>query len=825
MKTRVFRIGGMTCAACTGRVEGAIRALPGVQSVSASIGNNTATVAYDEAAVSEEEIGAAVRAAGYTLISDDRDEASAQEKAALKAQGRDLAVAAAFAVPLFIVAMGPMFGLELPLSPLESALIQIALVAPILVAGRRFYKKGIPALFSKSPTMDSLVSMSTIASMSLGLYNTYLIWSGASSSAALSFDSAGMIIALVSVGKYLEARSKSSTNDSLRALLGMAADDATVVRDGREVKVQASELAVGDVVLVRPGEKVPADGTVIEGESSVNEAMLTGESMPVVKRPGDTVYGATLNGSGSIRARVEKTGEDTVLFQIARMMEMAQGTKAPVAGIADKVASVFVPAVLLIAALSFAVWTLAGRDPAFSLTIAISVLVISCPCALGLATPLAIVVGTGNGSKHGILFKTAASLEAAARVDTVILDKTGTITKGAPEVVSVASDMGEAELIVLAAAAECDSEHPLGRAVVARAEAMGLDVPEHSGFESVAGGGIRASVGGRRVSVGSPRFLSDEGAGVPPDALAEVSGGRTGVCVAVDGAFAGAIAISDPVRAESASAVASLNGCGIRTIMVTGDRRSTAESIAADVGISEVHAETRPGDKLDIVKGLQVAQRRVAMIGDGINDAPALTQADVGIAVGSGTDIAMESADIVMMNDDLRSVPAALEIGRATLRNVKQNLFFAFLYNVICIPIAAGLPVALGFDALVYQMPMISAAAMSMSSISVVTNAMRMRGYSPPSLAGGQRAGAGGRRRRPPGPGHMPDPPGGSGLGARRSRASRPRRRTRTSPASRPRPRCGSPACTPSGRRPAASRRRRPGRCTSGASRRTGATR
>ena len=464
--------------------------------------------------------------------------------------------------------------------------------------------------------------------------------------------------------------------------------------------------------------------------------MLTGESIPVTKRAGDTVYGATVNGPGSLRAKVEKTGEDTVLFQIARMMEMAQGTKAPVAGVADRVAAVFVPVVMVIALLACVGWLIAGRTPEFALTIAVSVLVISCPCAMGLATPLAIVVGTGVGSKHGILYKTAASLEAAANIDTVILDKTGTCTVGHPEVVSVSAVGDAEEFVSLVAAAETDSEHPLGEAVVRYASSEGIPIPEHSGFESVTGGGVSCRVSGRDVLVGSRAFLEGRGIAMPDDTVS--SDGATRISAAFDGAYAGTVTIMDPIRAESPSAVASMKADGLDVIMVTGDRRDTAEHIASQLGIGDVRAETRPGDKLEIVKDLQVKQKRVAMTGDGINDAPALTQSDLGIAVGSGTDIAMESADIVLMNDDLRSVPASLEIGRAALKNIKQNLFFAFCYNAVCIPIAAGLPVLLGYDGLVNQMPMIAAAAMSLSSISVVSNAMRLRSFRPDALRDGR---------------------------------------------------------------------------------------
>ena len=734
MITRTLRVGGMTCSACTGRVESAILSVDGVVSAEANIGSGTATVTFDEGVADEAAIAAAIGSAGYTVITGGRDEVSRREELDIETRFRDLVLAAVFAIPLAIVSMGPMFGMDIPLEPLHMCILQIALCVPILYAGRRFYRKGFPALFSRNPTMDSLVALGTSAALCLGLYNTYLVASGDLHAVhSLSFDSMGMIITLVSVGKFLEARSKHRTNESLRGLLSMAPDEATVIRDGREVRIPAGELVQGDTVVVRPGERIPTDATVTWGESDVDESMLTGESMPVHKVPGDTVYGATVNGSGSIRANVESVGEDTVLFQIARMMEMAQVTKAPVANIADRVASVFVPAVMLIALACLVGWAVAGRDLQFCLTIAISVLVISCPCALGLATPLAIVVGTGKGSQHGILFKTAASLEAAARVDTVILDKTGTVTTGVPEVTWVRAEDGT---VAMAAAAESASEHPLGRAVVDYAGSKGLAVLDLDGFESITGQGVRAYIGGHRVLVGNPRLM--DGEGVDISCAEPVPDECTAVHIAVDGVYAGTVGISDPPRPESPSAVASLRRDGIRTMMVTGDRRETAESIASRTGIDEVVAETLPGDKLSKVKSLQVAQARVAMVGDGINDAPALTQADVGMAVGSGTDIAMESADIVLMNGDLRSVPAALEIGRATLRNIKQNLFFAFCYNTVCIPIAAGLPILLGFEGLVMQMPMLSAAAMSLSSVSVVSNALRLRGFEPLSLRGGR---------------------------------------------------------------------------------------
>ncbi len=741
MKTRVFRIGGMSCAACSTRIESAIGELDGVSEVVANYGNNTATVTYDESKVKEEDIGKAVTAAGYQLISDDRERAEEQELEALRVQKRDLIISIIFTIPLSIIAMGPMLGVDMPWSTaLEmpwgtrvDCIIQLLLFLPIMYSGRRFYKKGYPALFNRTPTMDSLVALSTTASLLMGLYYTALAFTtDEHMHIMLSFDSAGMIIALVSVGKYMEARSKHNTNDSLRKLLSLAPNKATIIVDGKEYEVDASSLIMGDVTLIRPGESIPADGTVIEGSSSVNESMLTGESIPVSKTVGDIVYGATVNGNGSLKVRVEKTGDETVLFQIARMMEMAQGTKAPVAHVADRVAAVFVPAVIVISVLSFIAWFIAGLvypdngyDIEFCLTIAISVLVISCPCALGLATPLAIVIGTGNGSKHGILFKTAASIEAAANIDTVVLDKTGTITKGHPTITQVITEMDAREFIAVVASAETDSEHPIAEAIVKYAKDNGIELPPHSGFEAITGQGIRCDVDGRKVLVGNRALMEENGIAFEES---------PGIMVAIDGRPSGSAVVSDPIRDESPSAVGSLKDMGITVMMVTGDRRDTAESIAAQAGITEVVAETKPQDKLDIVKKLQVQQKHVAMTGDGINDAPALTQSDVGLAVGSGTDIAMESADIVLMNDDLRTVPAAMEIGRATLKNIKQNLFFALVYNAVCIPIAAGLPVLFGYTDLVMIMPMIAAAAMSLSSISVVSNALRMRGFKPKSL-------------------------------------------------------------------------------------------
>ena len=733
MTKKVFRIGGMSCAACVGRVESAISSVKGVESAEANIGSCTAVVEYDGSRETEKAIADAVRAAGYSVISDDRDEAAAEAEKALSAQFRDLVIAIAFAIPLAVLSMGPMLGLFEPfLDMLPYGLLQAALCVPTLIAGRRFFLRGYPALLSRHPTMDSLIALGATASVLLGTYSLYRIWQGdMDAMSGICYDSASMIIALVSVGKYVEARSRHRTDDSVRRLLSAAPDEATVIRDGSEARIKASELAPGDVMVVRPGERVPADGVVVSGESSVNESMLTGESMPVDKRPGDTVYGATVNGSGRLEVKAEKTGEDTVLFQIARMIEMARGTKAPVASLADRVSAVFVPAVIAVAVACFIAWSLAGRDVQFSLTVAISVLVISCPCALGLATPLAIVVGTWKGSEHGILFKTASAVEASSKADTVVLDKTGTCTLGEPSVRRVEAE-DEAGLIGLAASAESGSEHPIAKAVMRHAAEAGVEIPPLESFSGRSGYGISCVCGGRRVLVGNRALMEDEAVEVPdlPDAP-----GMTRILVAADGSYLGSILVADAVRPEAPEAVAHLRSDGLRTIMATGDGRSAGEAIASEIGVDEVRAEMRPGDKLRLVKDLQIAQRRVAMVGDGINDSPALTQADVGIAVGSGTDVAIESADVVLMSGDLRCVPAALETGKAVMRTVRQNLAFAFIYNVVCIPIAAGLPVLFGYEDMVSHMPMFAAAAMSMSSISVVANTLRLRRFRPKALS------------------------------------------------------------------------------------------
>lgn len=735
-----FRIGGMTCAACAVKIETSAKQLPGVSDAVANYGNNTATVTWDETRVDRARIVQAIVRAGYTVIEGDAAAAERAARAEARRMQRSLIIALVFAFPLAVYAMAGMFGIRVPCydDKLAFALIQLALCLPVVLAGRHFYVRGFPALFRGSPDMNSLVALGTGTAFVYSLYCTWRIAAGEPDYAmSLAYDSAAMIIALVSVGKYLESRSKVRTNEAVRGLLDLAPAEASVIRNGAEVRIPAAELRVGDLILVRPGEAIPADGTVAAGDSAVDESMLTGESLPAPKRPGDTVYSGTVNGEGSLRVTATQVGKGTVLYQIIGMIESAQGTKAPVARVADRVAAVFVPAVILIAVAAGAAWLIAGRSLAFSLTVLVSVLVISCPCALGLATPLAIIMGTGQAAKRGILFKSAAALEAVGKVDTVILDKTGTITAGRPEVTDiVAVGMEERELLAFVAAAEADSEHPIAAAIRRKAAADGLSVPAHGRFESRTGQGVVCTVGGRQVAVGTPALMAAVGAAdetLAQQAAALAARARTCVFAAVNGRAAGLLAVADPLRDTAAAGVADLRWLGIAPVMVTGDHPATAAAVAAEVGITEVHAGVLPQGKTDIVKELQVKQRTVAMVGDGINDAPALAQANVGIAVGSGTDIAIGAADVVLMNSDVRSVPAAAEIGRATLHNIKENLFLAFVYNAICIPLAAGLPYVLGM-AEFPQMPMLAAAAMSLSSISVTLNALRLGRFRPTSL-------------------------------------------------------------------------------------------
>ena len=742
-----LRIGGMSCAACAVKIETFIKKVPGVADAVANFGNNTVSVTYDDSVTGHENIVTAVGKAGYTVIEGSSEAIAEADRKEAKQRRINLAIALIFAIPLTIYAMvGMLTDIDVPFehdnNHITFVVIQLILCLPVIWSGRKFFTRGIPALFRGSPNMDTLVALGCGVGFVYSLYMLYLMITVNSAENMdymmhVSFDSAAMIIAFVSVGKYLEAKGKVKTNDAVSGLLNLEPQEASVLRDGKEERIPVSELKTGDIILVRPGEGVPADGCVIEGESVIDESMLTGESIPTVKHVGDHVYAATINGSGSLRVSAEQVGKDTVLYQIIGMIEGTQGTKAPMARMADKVAAVFVPVVMLIAIVSCLCWYLIGGwSVASSITVLVSVLVISCPCALGLATPLAIIVGTGNAAKLGILFKSAAMLEASGRVDLVVLDKTGTLTEGKPEVTDIVTEMNDLGLLGLVASAEFDSQHPIAQAIVKDAEKRFVPLKPHSNFENIIGKGVTCSVEGMKVAVGNKALMDDLGLDVSSfsdtyDDIAKKA--RTCLYVSVNDTVKGLIAVADPIKKTSAEAVGYLKSLGATPVMITGDNESTAKAVASEVGINEVKFNALPQDKIGAVKKYQLMQKTVAMVGDGINDAPALTQANVGMAVGSGTDIAIGAADVVLMNNDLRTVPTAIEIGKSTIRNIRQNLFLAFIYNAICIPVAAGLPYLLGMSEFSH-MPMLAAAAMSCSSLSVTLNALRMRHFKPAYL-------------------------------------------------------------------------------------------
>ena len=732
MKVKI-KIGGMTCAACSSSVERALRNVEGVSKAAVNLATNTAAVEFDDSVTDVSRLHEAVEDTGFDVITE-TDEGKEEDKKGEQNARTRLIIAVLFTIPLLYVAMGPMIGAPFPDSIHDDhrsyAMLQLVLCIPVLIAGSGFYVRGFPNLFRLRPNMDTLVALGTSAALIFSIYGTINIFNGSGDVHSLYFESAATIITLVMVGKYLESRSKYKTGESIRKLMRLAPQEANVIRDGSEIRIPVNEVVVGDILIIRPGERIPVDGTIEEGSTVADESMLTGESEPVDRTVGDRLYGGTMNINGSIRMVAELVGDDTMLSQIIRMVEDAQSSKAPVARLADKVAGYFVPVVMVIAVAACLIWLFSGKDLEFALTVLISVLVIACPCALGLATPLAIIVGTGKAAEHGILFKNAESLELAGRVDTVILDKTGTVTVGRPDVTDVVSLIDETRFIRIAASAESASEHPLGKAIAEYGSGYGLATPTE--FKAHIGNGIECVVEGKDIHIGNLAFMERIGISISDAEEGYerlTSEGKTVMIVSEERNVIGIIAVADTIKPTSADAVASLKNMNINVIMVTGDGKRTADAIARNVGIDNVIAETLPGEKSQIVKELR-SEHVVAMVGDGINDAPALTQSDVGIAVGSGTDIAIESADVVMMNNDLRSIPVSVEIGRRTLGNVKQNLFLAFCYNVIGIPVAAGLLYIFGGPLLD---PMIAAAAMSLSSVSVVSNALRLGRFRPAS--------------------------------------------------------------------------------------------
>lgn len=741
-------VGGMTCAACSSRVEKAIRKLEGVETASVNLATEKATVTYRSGVVRQAAIRQAIEKAGYQALTVGRenaaDEARARKQVEIRTLWRKFIASAILSLPLLLIAMAPMIpGLEMLIPrwmapethPLRYALIQLALTVPVIAVGYRFYVVGFRALWQWSPNMDSLIAIGTTAAFGYSLYNTYHIALGhAMAVHSLYYESAGVIITLILLGKSLEAVSKGRTGEAIRKLMGLAPKTAIVLQNDAEIELPIEEVEIGDTVIVKPGAKIPVDGTVIQGNTTVDESMLTGESMPVEKQTGDSVYAASMNSTGSIRFRADKVGEDTALAQIVRLVEEAQGAKAPIARMADIVSGYFVPGVCLIALLAGLAWYFGtGGNLEFALTIFISVLVIACPCALGLATPTAMMVGTGKGAEYGILIKSGEALEIAHEINTIVFDKTGTLTIGKPVVTDVfpAPDMDVATLLAFASAAERGSEHPLGQAIIARAVQEKAPAWTAERFQTVPGRGIEAAVQGQTVWIGNRQWMDEHHVVMDTQSnRAEqlATEGKTPMFVALDGNFAGVIAVADVLKPGTREVMDHLHHMGIRVVMMTGDNRRTAETIAAQAGIDRVLSEVLPQDKAQEVKRLQAEGLKVAMVGDGINDAPALAQSDVGMAIGSGTDVAIESADIVLIRSDLRDVPTALELSRRTIRNIRQNLVWAFGYNVIGIPVAAGLLHLFGGPLL---SPMIAAAAMSFSSVSVLTNALRLKRFHP----------------------------------------------------------------------------------------------
>ena len=744
-------IGGMSCAVCAKRVEKAISELEGVADVNVNFAAEKAFVTYNPQKVRPSAMKEAVLKAGYQPLENKgagaEDEDRKRREKEINTMKKKFIAAAIFAFPLLYIAMVPMIKfVSLPGAkmldglmmnyPLFYALLEFFLTVPVICVGYRFYTVGFKSLFQKSPNMDSLIAVGTTAAVAFSLYNTFQIAKGNFQAVySLYFESAGVIITLILLGKMLEAVSKGKTGEAIKKLMGLAPKTAFVIQNGAETEIPVEEVEIGDIIIVKPGAKIPVDGVVIEGHTAIDESMLTGESMPMDKKAGDKVYAASLNTTGTVKFRAEKVGSDTALAQIIKLVEQAQGSKAPIAKLADIVAGYFVPAVIAIAVASGIAWFIGTGDFKFALTIFISVLVIACPCALGLATPTAIMVGTGKGAENGILIKSGEALETAHKINAIILDKTGTITEGKPSVTDLicASNFTQEKLLQLVASAEKNSEHPLGQAIVRGAQEKSLALLEAENFNSITGQGIEAQIAGLSVFVGNRKMMEEKNISVKElekdaDKLAEE--GKTPVFVATDGQPAGIVAVADVVKKSSRAAIESLHKMGIEVAMITGDNKKTAEAIARQVGIDRVLAEVLPQDKAFEVKKLQQEGRKVAMVGDGINDAPALAQSDIGIAIGSGTDVAMESADIVLMHSDLTDVPTAILLSKKTIRNIKQNLFWAFGYNTIGIPVAAGVLYLFGGPLL---NPMLAAAAMSLSSVSVLTNALRLKRFKAPT--------------------------------------------------------------------------------------------
>ena len=742
---KTFNIEGMTCASCAQTIEKATQKLRGVNLSSVNLATEKLVVEYDPGMVNLTDIIKAVMDSGYeaheeVATADTVDQDKEKKQKEIKSLWNRFLISALFTAPLLYIAMGHLVNAPLPdfinpmMNPEAFAIVQLVLTLPVVAVNSKIYRNGFKALSKGHPNMDSLISLGTSAAFLYGVFATVMIFRGEVAYAnELYYETAAVILALIVLGKYLETLTKGKTSEAIKKLMGLAPKTALVVRNGKESEISIDEVVVGDIIVVRPGGKMPVDGVVIEGLTSVDESMLTGESIPVEKSVGDAIIGASINKNGTIRYKATKVGKDTALSQIIKLVEDAQGSKAPIAKMADIISGYFVPIVIAIAILSAIAWYFAGQTGVFALTIAISVLVIACPCALGLATPTAIMIGTGKGAEHGVLFKSGTALETTHKLNTIVFDKTGTITEGKPKVTDIitAEGISETELLTLSASAEKGSEHPLGEAIVNSAEEKGLAFLKTETFNAIPGHGIEVTINGQHLLLGNKKLMDERHIGLgnlasASDALA--SQGKTPMYIAKDGKIAGIIAVADTVKESSLRAIKKLHKMGIEVAMITGDNKRTAEAIAKQVGIDRVLSEVLPEDKANEVKKLQDEGKKVGMVGDGINDAPALAQADVGIAIGSGTDVAIESADVVLMRSDLMDVPTAIKLSKSTIRNIKENLFWAFAYNILGIPFAMGVVYAFGGPLL---SPVIAAAAMSFSSISVLLNALRLKGFQP----------------------------------------------------------------------------------------------
>ena len=734
-----FDVRGMTCSACSAHVEKSVRKLDGINSISVSLLTNSMEVDFDPAKTSAEEICRAVASGGYSAspkgAKEEKSAATASADGEAKTKLKKLIASIALLIPLMYVGMGHMLGIPMPHVlhyPMVNGLVQLLIATPVLLINSHYFVNGFKSLFHRAPNMNSLISIGAAAGY---IYSVAKLLSLAASLSAgepgpamveFYFESAAMIVTLISVGKYLEARAKGRTSEAISRLLDLAPQRATVIRDGAEIEIDASGLVVGDIVVVRDGQTVPTDGVIVEGHGALDQSMLTGESLPVELGEGSEVVGATINTSGSFKFRATKVGEDTALNKIVKLVEAAANSKAPISRLADRVSGIFVPVVIGIAIVTFVIWMIVGAGFAASLKHAIAVLVISCPCALGLATPTAIMVGTGKGAELGIMIRTAAALEMAHSIDTVAFDKTGTLTEGRMRVTEV--NARSKDLLPLAASVEVLSSHPIAAAIANYARRQGVKMESASDYQTHAGKGVSASVKGKRVCVGSAEWL--ESLGVSAESMAQWANeqresGATVMFAAAEETLLGGFALADGVRATAEEAIRDLNKLGVKSVMLTGDNVKTGSAIGRKLGVSEVKANLLPEDKERVIAALQSEGRKVMMVGDGINDAPALTRADLGVAIGQGTDVAIESADVVLVRDDPMLAAGMIRLGKAVIRNIRQNLFWAFFYNAIGIPLAAGALIPFGIE----LDPMFAAAAMSLSSFCVVTNALRLRGF------------------------------------------------------------------------------------------------